>query len=46
MPAIKNNIGSAKVFEKCGFVVEGVRKSDIIFEKKRIDCVLVGYLAQ
>ena len=42
----ENNIGSAKVFEKCGFVVEGVRKSDIIFEKKRIDCVLVGYLAR
>ena len=40
----ENNIGSAKVFEKCGFVVEGVRISDVIFEKKRINSVLVGYI--
>lgn len=40
----ENNIGSAKVFEKCGFVVEGNRISDVIFEDKRISGVLVGYV--
>jgi RimJ/RimL family protein N-acetyltransferase len=40
----ENNIGSAKILEKCGFVVEGVKVSDIIFEKKRINSVLVGYV--
>ena len=40
----ENNIGSAKVLEKCGFVVEGNRISDVIFEDKRISNVLVGYV--
>ena len=40
----ENNIGSAKVLQKCGFVVEGIRNSDVIFEKKRINSVLVGYV--
>ena len=40
----ENNIGSAKVLEKCGFVVEGNRISDVIFEDKRISSVLVGYV--
>ena len=40
----ENNIGSAKVLQKCGFVVEGNRISQIIFENKRINHVLVGYV--
>lgn len=40
----ENNIGSAKVLEKCGFVVEGNKISDVIFEDKRIGSVLVGYI--
>ena len=41
----ENNIGSAKVLQKCGFVVEGIKHSDVIFEKERIKSVLVGYVA-
>ena len=37
----ENNIGSAKVLEKCGFNIEGVRHSDVIFEGKRIKSVHV-----
>ena len=40
----ENNIGSAKVFEKCGFVVEGNKISELIFEKKRFNHILVGYV--
>ena len=40
----ENNIGSTKVLEKCGFVVEGNKISDVIFENKRIGSVLVGYV--
>ena len=40
----ENNIGSAKVLEKCGFIVEGNKISDVIFEDKRINSVLVGYV--
>ena len=40
----ENNIGSAKVLEKCGFVVEGNKISELIFEKKRINHILVGYV--
>ena len=42
----ENNIGSEKVLERCGFVVEGVRNSDVIFEEKRINSVLVGYVKE
>ncbi len=42
----ENNIGSAKVLKKCGFCVEGRRISELIFEGKRIDHVLVGYVAK
>lgn len=42
----ENNIGSAKVLEKCGFSVEGVIKSSLIFEGERIDRVLVGIISQ
>ena len=40
----ENNIGSAKVLQKCGFVVEGNEISDVIFKNKRINHVLVGYV--
>lgn len=40
----ENNLGSAKVLKKCGFVIEGIRHSDIIFENKRIKSILVGYI--
>ena len=40
----ENNVGSAKVLQKCGFVVEGIKVSDVIFENKRINSVLVGYV--
>ena len=39
----ENNIGSAKVFQKCGFVIEGIRHSDVSFENNRINLVLVGF---
>ncbi len=39
----ENNIGSAKVLEKCGFKLEGRRISNVIFEGKRIDSILVGF---
>ena len=38
------NVGSAKVLEKCGFVIEGVRKKDVIFENKRISSIIVGFI--
>jgi len=38
----ENNIGSAKVLEKCGFSIEGVKRSDIIFDGERINLILVG----
>lgn len=39
----ENNIGSEKVLRKCGFVVEGIKTADILFETKRINSILVGY---
>ncbi len=39
----ENNIGSKKVLKKCGFVVEGKKKSEIIFNERRISLILVGY---
>jgi len=39
------NTGSAKVLEKCGFLVEGERISEVIFENKRINLILVGFVA-
>lgn len=40
----ENNTGSAKVLQKCGFIIEGNKISDRIFENKRINSVLVGYI--
>ena len=42
----ENNLGSAKVLKKCGFVIEGVKQSNVIFEKKRINCIVVGYVSK
>ena len=39
------NLGSAKVLERCNFVVEGTKVSDVIFENKRINLILVGYIS-
>ena len=38
------NIGSEKVFKKCGFCIEGVRVSDVVFEDKRFNLILVGFV--
>ena len=40
----ENNIGSARALKKCGFVIEGTKRSEIEFEKKRINQILVGYI--
>ena len=42
----ENNISSEKVLKKCGFVVEGIKVSDVIFENKRINSVFVGYVSK
>ncbi len=42
----ENNLGSAKVLKKCGFVIEGVKQSNIIFEKERINSIIVGYVSK
>ena len=40
----EGNEGSAKVLEKCGFVVEGIRHSNQIFNGERISAFLLGYI--
>jgi len=40
----ENNIGSEKVLAKCGFSVEGICQSSVIFENKRINSIIVGYV--
>ena len=40
----EKNIGSGKVLKNCGFEIEGIRESDVIFENQRIKSILVGYL--
>lgn len=40
----ENNIASEKVLKKCGFVFEGRRLSNIIFEGERINTIMVGYI--
>jgi ribosomal-protein-alanine N-acetyltransferase len=40
----EKNIASAKLFEKCGFKIEGLKNSNVIFEGKRINSVHVGIL--
>ena len=38
------NVGSEKLLKKCGFCIEGVRVSNIIFEDKRFNSILVGFI--
>jgi len=38
----ENNLGSAKVLQKCSFVIEGVKRSENVFEGKRINSLIVG----
>ena len=38
------NVGSEKVLKKCGFCIEGVKVSEVIFEGKRINSILVGFI--
>jgi [ribosomal protein S5]-alanine N-acetyltransferase len=40
----ENNIGAAKVLQKCGFIVEGIQRSELIFEGQRSDHIWVGYI--
>ena len=40
----EKNIGSGKVLKNCGFEIEGIRESDVIFENQRIKSILVGYV--
>lgn len=39
-----NNLSSRKVLLKCGFEIEGIRKKQIIYDKKRIDALMFGIL--
>ena len=39
----ENNLGSAKIFKKNGFLIEGRKRDEVIFEGKRVDIVLVGH---
>jgi len=41
----ENNIASAKVLAKCGFKPEGEKRSEVIFEGRRINLILVGLVA-
>jgi [ribosomal protein S5]-alanine N-acetyltransferase len=41
-----NNIGSARAFEKCGYVREGVIRSYAIVNNKELDCFLYGLRAE
>lgn len=41
----ENNIASAKVLAKCGFKPEGGKRSEVIFEGRRINLILVGLVA-
>ena len=43
---IEPNIGSAKVLKKCGFLVEGERVSEMMFENERINLILVGLVVK
>ena len=40
----ENNIGSAKVLQKCDFIPEGIKRCEVLFEGQRINSVTVGYL--
>ena len=42
----EKNIGSGKVLENCGFQIEGIRESNVIFENERMKSILVGYVTK
>ena len=42
----EHNIGSIKVLKNCGFQIEGIRESDLIFENQRVKSILVGYVTR
>ena len=39
--AYRNNIGSIKVFQKCGFSIEYIRKSQYLYNGKYIDAIVL-----
>lgn len=39
----ENNQASRRVLQKCGFITEGIRLKEVIYESGRINNVLVGY---
>lgn len=41
--AYEPNIGSVKAFKKAGFTVEGVKKSQYLFNKDYVDEILLGF---
>ena len=43
---IEPNRGSAKVLKKCGFLVEGERVSEMMFENERTNLILVGLVVK
>lgn len=40
--AYANNIGSVKAFKNVGFLIEGIRKRQYLYNKKYVDGVLLG----
>ena len=40
--AYANNIGSVKAFKNAGFLIEGIQKSQYLYNKKYVDGVLLG----
>ena len=40
--AYANNIGSVKAFKNAGFLIEGIRKRQYLYNKKYVDGVLLG----
>ena len=40
----QTNLAYSKVLKKCGFKIEGIRESELIFENQRINLILVGYI--
>ena len=39
-----NNLNSQKLLLKCGFILEGKKKKQVIYQKKRIDVYIYGIL--
>ena len=41
---VSNNLNSQKLLLKCGFILEGKKKKQVIYQKKRIDVYIYGIL--